>query len=226
MKTFKNFVKTFLLVNLKMISLFALIMLFIASLVTGAHASLSFFEDKEIAMLPVQVILTLLSALLAGGFTLAGVQTTFKQQDKKDFTKEFPLKIYHLDSILEQLAELKGVTSKTNVPLLITKRDYIESLFKSATEVDGYIYFKIREAHIGFSSIIDQMYLEPEKLCNKDEWGVWLIEQGNEEEYQIKLLAANKIVVDLENLVGDYRSKFIGHYNEVIDSSIYKKLDK
>lgn len=87
------------------------------------------------------------------------------------------------------------------------------------------MYFKVRDAHSNFSSIIDQMYHTPEKLCSVDRWGEWKIAEGNEEEYQQKLVEANQIVIDLESLVKERRKKFIEHYDKNLDNEIYKKIN-
>ncbi|MGD6897123.1 hypothetical protein [Bacillus infantis] len=215
MKFFKSFLGVY----------FALSLFCIALIVLYYQLRIKMNFESQLAQIPIDVLTTLLAASLAGAFTLLGVEKTFDEQNKKDFVKDFPLKIYHLDNILKELLDLKNVTKDINVPLLVTKKSFLESLLTDATAVDGYIYFEIRKAHISFSSKIDQMYYSSEKLCSIDNYGQWEIDSGHGEAYQQSLNEANKIIVNLENVIKEYREDFIKHYDKNLNKAIYKKIN-
>ena len=82
-------------------------LVFIIALIIIASSAKIFLPDNDIAKIPVEVMMAILSAALAGAFTILGVEKTLREQNKDKFISEFPIKIFHLDHLLEEITLLK-----------------------------------------------------------------------------------------------------------------------
>jgi hypothetical protein len=205
---------------------FALIIFIIALMVIVASVK-SLLPDNDIAMIPKEVMMAILSAALAGVFTIIGVEKTLGDQNKSKFISEFPFKISHLDNMLEEIESLKKELYFKNAPFLILKGNYIQSLISTSTQVDGYIYFQTREAHIKFSSIIKEMFdLRKSKLFNRSIHGEYSINYEKKEEIQAKIDQLMGLVEGYERLVSEYREDFIINYDKNLTGTklIFKKI--
>lgn len=203
-----------------------LVFLIIVALVV-IHVSMmnTFPKYKEIATIPGNVILTIFASSLGGAFTLLGVEKTFKEQGKIEFVKQFPTKVYYLDELIKELQEFKDKVILSNSQFLIQNQNKIASLFNLATDIDGYIYFEARKAHIEFSKIIDEMFNDVnERIFVQNEYGEHKMIKGKESENELRIETIQSIVQQLIVKCDSYRNSFIEHYNKNIDQDIYHSI--
>jgi hypothetical protein len=201
--------------------------LFIVALVIVAVSMKTLpYIDENTAQIPVNVLVTFLGATLAGAFTLMGVDKTFEEQKKATFTQEFPSKILYLDKLLEEIYLLKTKLTKVNSPFLVLDENYLQGLFEISTDIDGYIYFKMREAHLNFSEIIHEMFYDvTNTIFTQNTYGERILMENKDEILNNKLLEMNDILDEIYNISKQYRDEFINFYNKSIDGSIYKKVN-
>lgn len=181
----------------------------------------------DLATITSDALIAIIAACMAGAFTIIGVDRTLNKQGKNDFIKQFPLKIMILDEIDVEIEELKSRINKRNSSFLVLDRNYFQNLFEKSTGVDGYIYYRLRDVHLKFSFIIDEMFFDAStSLFKQDSYGQWLPIEGKfEKEIENKLNELEQLVIDISELIKKYRSDFITYYNDNLESSIYKKID-
>jgi hypothetical protein len=132
-------------------------MIFTIALIQTYLGFYDYFQSKEVSQIPIQVLITLLGAGLAGVFTIIGVDRTLQKQNKTVFISEFPNKIYLLDELIEGLSELNEKISVKNAPFLDLERNAIKGLYDYGTGIDGFVYFELRRANDKFSLIVDDL---------------------------------------------------------------------
>lgn len=210
----KNFIGVYVVIGLFIIAL----------LVMAIYTKKLLHTDDEIAKIPVEVLITLASALLAGGFTILAVDRTLNKQTKNEFVQKFPMKIYYIDELIKNLKGLREDLNP-NAPLLITKKENLSGLFQLSTEIDGYVYFRVRESYVIFSEIINDMYYGG-KSCFEFNYGSqqWEIVEDKEELMLEQIRTLKEITKNLLNICEAYRDDFIQYYNKNVDKEIYKKI--
>jgi hypothetical protein len=217
-------------VNLKRkdFALFIFWMLILCSVLALVSISLTsvYNIESDIAIIPVQVIIALFTALLAGVFTIVGVDRSLKKQNESSFVKEFPLKIFYLEQLINSLEEIKSKLTLEKGQFLVLEENFLQSLFTISTEIDGYIYFQVRKAHETFSRKIRGMFHdEGQKLLSRDNWGQWVEVEEKEIEIEKSINELNEIINDLIRTSKSYHEDFVNHYNNNVAGSIYKRIN-
>ncbi|HER2169465.1 TPA: hypothetical protein VJS58_001744, partial [Streptococcus pyogenes] len=86
-----------------------------------------------------------------------------------------------------------------------------------ATNVDGFTYFQIRQAHEVVSKIIEEMFFsQRDRLYTEDSYGAWHLIDGKDETLDANLEELNILVSQLINKMENYRKNFIDNYNKSI----------
>ncbi|MFS0767212.1 hypothetical protein [Peribacillus phoenicis] len=196
----------------------ALLMIFIAVvIIVTVSAQKLYHLSDTVAGIIVSVMSTFLGAILGGTFTLLAVDRTISKQHDIQFVNEFPEKIRMLDELLIQLKGFKLKLNKENGPFLIIDRNNLSDQYDLATNVDGFTYFQIRQAHEVVSKIIEEMFFsQRDRLYTEDSYGAWHLIDGKDETLDANLEELNILVSQLINKMENYRKNFIDNYNKSI----------
>jgi phosphotransferase system glucose/maltose/N-acetylglucosamine-specific IIC component len=200
------------------------LLVFSILMITMAIKSLFGLSD-ELANAVANLIGSIIVGIIAGAFTLTGVDQTFTKQVELQFINDFPSKIKKLDEILEKLNQFNERISKDNIRSLHSDENFISSLFDLGTQVDGATYFRLRQTHLAVQPIINEMFRGENKLFSHDRYGQWRLIEGKEKDVEKYLTELKQHTQELINYVENLRATFIQHYNEKIkNSSIYKSV--
>ncbi|MFS0783567.1 hypothetical protein [Bacillus sp. 1P06AnD] len=205
----------------------AVVVLFIVILVgINLNANKLFPGKEDLADIPINVLIALLTALLGGIFALISVEKSADKQNITNFIKEFPFKIMQLDHLISNLNTLSSVIKPDRIVSLQLESNKLESLLDTTINIDGYIYFKVRMTNIRYKEIFYLLYDNPEvKLIERDAWGVWHEVEGKRAEILEHLAELEELINSLLIELRSYRKSFIDYYNQNIDKRIYKKID-
>jgi adenylate kinase family enzyme len=218
----KLIIKTTLLIIV--VALCFALLVFSILISTMAIKSLFGLSD-ELANAVANLIGSIIVGIIAGAFTLMGVNQTFTKQVELQFINDFPSKIKNLDEILEKLNEFNKRINKDNSRSLHSDENFISSLFDLGTQVDGATYFRLRQTHLAIQRIINEMFRSENKLFSYDKYGQWCLIEGKEKDVEKYLTELKQHTQELINYLENLRETFIQHYNEKIkNSSIYKSV--